>query len=169
MTSFSAAVCQKKKVLISGCRPSKKHHPNSREGPPREGEKNENYGERGKKSEILGGPAEGCPVGTPSSSHPLPHILGVYINIVAVFFRGVIGTSPFLPTMSRFCGGGGIAPPPHTVGTCASHFGSSLFSSAPRLECRRRVIQGVVATDFDGPRLGRRSRNCEISGSKWPN
>ena len=34
--------------------------------------------------------------------HTLPHILGVYINIVAVFFGGGrIGTSPFLLTMSR--------------------------------------------------------------------
>ena len=35
-------------------------------------------------------------------ARPLPHILGVYINFVAVFFGGGrIGTSPFLLTMSR--------------------------------------------------------------------
>ena len=35
-------------------------------------------------------------------ARPLPHILGVYINIVAVFFGGGrIRTSPFLLTLSR--------------------------------------------------------------------
>ena len=42
-------------------RPQKpsKNHQNSTKGFPREGRQNENCGGRGKKSEILGGPAEG--------------------------------------------------------------------------------------------------------------